>query len=335
MTVTVLLLIFALLVVVAGAYSMVEGSSRIASRFGISELVIGMTVVAIGTSAPELIVSLMGALKGSAGIAVGNVIGSNICNLLLIVGLSALIYPLGVSREIVNRDMLFMFLSTVVLLVISFDIQIDTLTIDDDMSSNFISRSEGILLILFFLIFIFYSVASAKRGERTAYRMAEKQTSDNEEKPQKKYNIPLALLMIGGGLAALIWGGNLLVEKAITVAKYFGVSDVVIGSTIIAIGTSLPELATSVVAAFRKKVGLALGNVVGSNIFNVFLILGGCSAITPLPLADINHIHFIFLLLATLLILLAARTSFKIRRSEGALLLAFYILYIIVNISVN
>lgn len=329
MTIPILLLILGLAVIIAGAHFMVEGSSRIASKFGISELVIGMTVVAIGTSAPELVVSLLGAIKGSVGIAVGNVVGSNICNLLLIIGLSTLIYPMAVSREIVNRDMQFMLLSTLALLVIAFDRQIDTLTIDDDMTSNFVSRSEGILLVFFFLIFIVYSVASAKRGERNVEKI-----TDPDEKPKKQYSLGLALLMVAGGLAGLIWGGNLLVDNATLIAKAKGVSDVVIGSTIVAIGTSLPELATSVVAAIRKKVGLALGNVVGSNIFNIFLILGGCATITPLPLASINHIHFVFLLLATLLLLLSARTSFKIRRAEGALLLAFYALYIVVNISV-
>ena len=304
MTIPILLLILGLAVIAAGAHFMVEGSSRIASKFGISELVIGMTVVAIGTSAPELVVSLLGAIKGSAGIAVGNVVGSNICNLLLIIGLSTLIYPMAVSREIVNRDMQFMLLSTLALLVIAFDRQIDTLTIDDDMTSNFVSRSEGILLVFFFLIFIVYSVASAKRGERKVEKV-----TDSEEKPQKKYSLGLALLMVVGGLAGLIWGGNLLVDNATLIAKARGVSDVVIGSTIVAIGTSLPELA-------------------------IFLILGGCATITPLPLASINHIHFVFLLLATLLLLLSARTSFKIRRAEGALLLAFYVLYIVVNISV-
>lgn len=329
MTVPILLLILGLVVISAGAHFMVEGSSRIASKFGISELVIGMTVVAIGTSAPELVVSLLGAVKGSVGIAVGNVVGSNICNLLLIIGLSTLIYPMAVSREIVNRDMQFMLLSTLALLVIAFDRQIDTLTIDDDMTSNFVSRSEGILLVFFFLIFIVYSVASAKRGERNVEKI-----TDPDEKPKKQYSLGLALVMVAGGIAGLIWGGNLLVDNATLIAKAKGVSDVVIGSTIVAIGTSLPELATSVVAAIRKKVGLALGNVVGSNIFNIFLILGGCATITPLPLASINHIHFVFLLLATLLLLLSARTSFKIRRAEGALLLAFYALYIVVNISV-
>ncbi len=329
MTIPILLLILGLAVIAAGAHFMVEGAYRIASRFGISELVIGMTVVAIGTSAPELVVSLLGAIKGSVGIAVGNVVGSNICNLLLIIGLSTLIYPMAVSREIVNRDMQFMLLSTLALLVIAFDRQIDTLTIDDDMTSNFVSRSEGILLVFFFLIFIVYSVASAKRGERNVEKI-----TDPDEKPKKQYSLGLALLMVAGGLAGLIWGGNLLVDNATLIAKAKGVSDVVIGSTIVAIGTSLPELATSVVAAIRKKVGLALGNVVGSNIFNIFLILGGCATITPLPLASINHIHFVFLLLATLLLLLSARTSFKIRRAEGALLLAFYALYIVVNISV-
>ncbi|MBO6222430.1 MAG: calcium/sodium antiporter [Bacteroidales bacterium] len=328
MAIEILLLVLGLGIIAAGAHFMVEGSSRIASRFGISDMVIGMTVVAIGTSAPEMVVSLMGALKGSVGIAVGNVVGSNICNILLIIGLSTLIFPMAVSREIINRDMQFMFLSTIALLTISFDVQINSLTIDDDMSSNFISRSEGIILVLFFLIFIVYSIASAKRGERTVEKASE------EDKP-KKQNMLLSLVMVAGGLAALIFGGDMLVDNATLIAKSAGVSDVVIGSTIVAIGTSLPELATSVVAAIRKKVGLALGNVVGSNIFNVFLILGGCATISPLPLANINHIHFVFLLLATILLLLTARTSFKIRRIEGAVLLAFYALYIIVNISVR
>lgn len=329
MTVPILLIIAALILVAGGAHFLVEGSSRIASKFGISDMVIGMTIVAIGTSMPELVTSLLGALKGSAGIAVGNVVGSNICNILLIVGLSALIYPLSVSKENINRDMQFVLLSTIVLLVIAFDLQIDSLTIDDNMASNFISRSDGIILILFFIIFMFYSVISAKRKEGNENRA----NTESSEEPKKKVNIPLALLMVAGGLGALIWGGQLLVDNAIIVAKHYGVSDVVIGSTIVAIGTSLPELAASVVAAIRKKVGLALGNVLGSNIFNIFLILGGCATITPLPLASINHIHFIFLLLATLLFLVSARTSFKIRRIEGAMFFALYILYIIVTIS--
>ncbi|MBQ2492103.1 MAG: calcium/sodium antiporter [Bacteroidales bacterium] len=331
MTVPILLIIAALILVAGGAHFLVEGSSRIASKFGISDMVIGMTIVAIGTSMPELVTSLLGALKGSAGIAVGNVVGSNICNILLIVGLSALIYPLSVSKENINRDMQFVLLSTIVLLVIAFDSQIDSLTIDDNMASNFISRSDGIILILFFIIFMFYSVISAKRKEGNENRA----NTESSEEPKKNVNIPLALLMVAGGLGALIWGGQLLVDNAIIVAKHYGVSDVVIGSTIVAIGTSLPELAASVVAAIRKKVGMALGNIVGSNIFNVFLILGGSAVITPLQLESINHIHFVFLLLATLLLLLAARTSMKIRRIEGFLLLAFYALYITVNLSVK
>ncbi len=326
MTIPVLLLILGLATVCAGAHFMVEGSSRIASRFGISDMVIGMTVVAIGTSAPEMVVSYLGAFKGSAGMAIGNVLGSNICNILLIIGLSSLLYPLSVSKENVNRDLIFVFLSTIVLLIVSFDMQIGSMTIDDDMSANYITRSDGMLLILFFVVFMVYSISSAKRKE---------EGSEAKKENSKKFNFWLALLMLVGGLAALIWGGNLLVNNATIIAKNAGVSDVVIGSTIVAIGTSLPELATSVVAALRKKVGLALGNVVGSNIFNVFLILGGCGVIAPMPLESINHIHFIFLTVATLLLLLTARTSFKIRRFEGALLLAFYALYIIVNLSVR
>ena len=235
-----------------------------------------------------------------------------------------------VSRINVNRDMQFMLLSTVVLFIISLDAQIETLTVDDQMTGNVISRTEGLVLLLFFLVFMFYSVASAKRHESLGKGSEPEET---EEKPAVKKNFLVSLVMFLGGLAVLIWGGNILVDNATTLARAKGVSDTLIGATIIAIGTSLPELAASVMAACRKKVGIAIGNVIGSNIFNVFLILGGCATVTPLPLASVNHVHFIFLLLATLLFLVSARTSFKIRRIEGLLLFALYILYIIVTIS--
>ena len=328
MTSTILLIILGLAMIIAGANFLVVGSSRIATRFGISDIVIGMTIVAIGTSAPELVVSFLGAMKGSVGLSVGNILGSNICNILLIIGLSSLIYPMTVSRINVNRDMQFMLLSTVVLILVSLDTQIETLTIDDQMTGNVISRTEGIILLLFFLVFMFYSIASAKRHEN-----ATKDEAKEEEKPVVKKNFLLSLVMFLGGLAVLIWGGNILVDNATVLARAQGVSDTLIGATIIAIGTSLPELAASVMAACRKKVGIAIGNVIGSNIFNVFLILGGCATVTPLPLASVNHVHFIFLLLATLLLLVSARTSFKIRRIEGFMLFALYILYIIVTIS--
>ena len=329
MTNTILLIILGLAMIIIGANFLVEGSSRIATRFGISDIVIGMTIVAIGTSAPELVVSFLGAMKGSVGLSVGNILGSNICNILLIIGLSSIIYPMTVTRINVNRDLQFLLLSTVVLVLVSLDAQIETLTIDDQMTGNVISRTEGLILLLFFLVFMFYSFASAKRHEE-ATRGTE---SKEEEKPVVKKNFFISLLMFLGGLAVLIWGGNILVDNATTLARAKGVSDTLIGATIIAIGTSLPELAASVMAACRKKVGIAIGNVIGSNIFNVFLILGGCATVTPLPLASVNHVHFIFLLLATLLFLVSARTSFKIRRIEGLMLFALYILYIIVTIS--
>lgn len=330
MTNTILLIILGLAMIIIGANFLVEGSSRIASRFGISDIVIGMTIVAIGTSAPEMVVSFLGAMKGSVGLSVGNILGSNICNILLIIGLSSIIYPMTVSRINVNRDMQFMLLSTVVLFIISLDAQIETLTIDDQMTGNVISRTEGLVLLLFFLVFMFYSVASAKRHESLGKGS---DANGEEEKSAVKKNFLISLVMFIGGLAVLIWGGNILVDNAATLARAKGVSDTLIGATIIAIGTSLPELAASVMAACRKKVGIAIGNVIGSNIFNVFLILGGCATVTPLPLASVNHVHFIFLLLATLLFLVSARTSFKIRRIEGLLLFALYILYIIVTIS--
>ena len=332
MTTTILLIILGLAMIIIGAHFLVTGSSRIASRFGISDIIIGMTIVAIGTSAPEMVVSFMGAMKGSVGRSVGNILGSNICNILLIIGLSSIIYPMTVSRINVNRDMQFMLLSTVVLILVSLDAQIETLTIDDQMTGNVISRTEGMILLLFFLVFMFYSFASAKRHEEATKESEEKKEKE-EEKPVVKKNFLLSLVMFLGGLAVLIWGGNILVDNATILARAKGVSDTLIGATIVAIGTSLPELAASVMAACQKKVGIAIGNVIGSNIFNVFLILGGCATVTQLPLATVNHVHFIFLLLATLLFLVSARTSFKIRRIEGLMLFALYILYIIVTIS--
>ena len=331
MTTTILLIILGLAMIIIGAKFLVDGSSRIASRFGISDIVIGMTIVAIGTSAPETVVSFLGAMKGSVGLSVGNILGSNICNILLIIGLSAIIYPMTVSRINVNRDMQFMLLSTVVLIIVSLDAQIETLTIDDQMTGNMISRTEGLVLLLFFLVFMFYSIASANRHEEA--KKAAETDAKEEEKPVVKKNFLVSLVMFLGGLAVLIWGGNILVDNATILARARGVSDTLIGATIVAVGTSLPELAASVMAACRKKVVIAIGNVIGSNIFNVFLILGGCATVTPLPLASVNHVHFIFLLLATLLFLVSARTSFKIRRIEGAMLFALYILYIIVTIS--
>ena len=324
MTVTVLLLIAGLVMILSGANFLVEGASRIASRFGISDIVIGMTVVAIGTSAPEAVVSFFGAAKGSVGIAVGNIVGSNICNILLILGLTCAIVPLKISRDNLGKDLQFLTISSLVLIIMCFDSQINQMVIDDDMSQNVISRGEGLVLLVLFCIFLGYNFFTAKRLEET-----------EGQKEVVKRNIWLSILMFVAGLLVLIFGGNLLVESATKIAKHLGVSDLVIASTIVAVGTSIPELATSVIAAVKKKGGLALGNVVGSNVFNTFLILGGCSVISPLQLSGINHSHFIFLLVSTLVLVLFSATRKRISRAEGILLLALYALYVYSTITVG
>ncbi|MBR5908207.1 MAG: calcium/sodium antiporter [Bacteroidales bacterium] len=324
MTVTVLLLIAGLVMILSGANFLVEGASRIASRFGISDIVIGMTVVAIGTSAPEAVVSFFGAAKGSVGIAVGNIVGSNICNILLILGLTCAIVPLKITSDNLGKDLQFLTISSLVLIIICFDSQINQMVFDVDMSQNVISRGEGLVLLILFCIFLGYNFFTAKRLEET-----------QEQKEVVKRNIWLSILMFVAGLLVLIFGGNLLVESATKIARHLGVSDLVIASTIVAVGTSIPELATSVIAAVKKKGGLALGNVVGSNVFNTFLILGGCSVISPLQLSGINHSHFIFLLVSTLVLVLFSATRKRISRAEGMLLLALYVLYVYSTITVG
>ena len=324
MTVTVLLLIAGLVMILSGANFLVEGASRIASRFGISDIVIGMTVVAIGTSAPEAVVSFFGAAKGSVGIAVGNIVGSNICNILLILGLTCAIVPLKITSDNLGKDLQFLTISSLVLIIICFDSQINQMVFDVDMSQNVISRGEGLVLLILFCIFLGYNFFTAKRLEET-----------EGQKEVVKRNIWLSILMFVAGLLVLIFGGNLLVDNATIIAKHLGVSDLVIASTIVAVGTSIPELATSVIAAVKKKGGLALGNVVGSNVFNTFLILGGCSVISPLQLSGINHSHFIFLLVSTLVLVLFSATRKRISRAEGMLLLALYVLYVYSTITVG
>ena len=324
MTVTVLLLIAGLVMILSGANFLVEGASRIASRFGISDIVIGMTVVAIGTSAPEAVVSFFGAAKGSVGIAVGNIVGSNICNILLILGLTCAIVPLKITSDNLGKDLQFLTISSLVLIIICFDSQINQMVFDVDMSQNVISRGEGLVMLILFCIFLGYNFFTAKRLEET-----------QEQKEVVKRNIWLSILMFVAGLLVLIFGGNLLVESATKIARHLGVSDLVIASTIVAVGTSIPELATSVIAAVKKKGGLALGNVVGSNVFNTFLILGGCSVISPLQLSGINHSHFIFLLVSTLVLVLFSATRKRISRAEGMLLLALYVLYVYSTITVG
>ena len=298
----ILLFLVGLTLIVVGADLLVDGASSVARRFGISEFVIGLTIVGMGTSAPEMVVSFLGALKGNADIAVGNVIGSNIFNTLLVLGLTAVIMPIPITRDNRRRDIPVNFGVTALLALFGMVIC--------GGNGRELSRWEGAVLLA---LFIGYMVSSFKYDDGSAGGAA----------PEKRIRPLLAVLMIAGGLAALIGGGELFVDSATAIARRLGISDKFIAITILAGGTSMPELATCVVAAAKKKGQLALGNILGSNVFNILLILGGSALIHPLSFASMNAVDMGVLLLSAVLVFtgtfLFRRDSLD--RGDGILLL--------------
>lgn len=298
----ILLFLVGLTLIVVGADLLVDGASSVARRFGISEFVIGLTIVGMGTSAPEMVVSFLGALKGNADIAVGNVMGSNIFNTLLVLGLTAVIMPIPITRDNRRRDIPVNFGVTALLALFGMVIC--------GRNGRELSRWEGAVLLA---LFIGYMVSSFKYDDGSAGGAA----------PEKRIRPLLAVLMIAGGLAALIGGGELFVDSATAIARRLGISDKFIAITILAGGTSMPELATCVVAAAKKKGQLALGNILGSNVFNILLILGGSALIHPLSFASMNAVDMGVLLLSAVLVFsgtfLFRRDSLD--RGDGILLL--------------
>ena len=288
-----------------------DGASSLAKRFKISDLVIGLTVVAFGTSAPELAVSLSSAIKGSADIAIGNVVGSNMFNTLMIVGCTAFFAPIIVTRNTLLKEIPLCILASVALLAISNDMLLDKQPLD------MVSRTDGFLLLLFFIIFMVYTFSIAR------------QHGDEEAEEVKQIPLWLSLIYIIGGLAALVFGGNIFVDGATGIARSLGVSESVIGLTLVAGGTSLPELATSVVAALKKNPEMAIGNVVGSNLFNIFLVLGASATITPLNLIGITNFDLLSLVIASVILWFFGVFYKKrtITRVEGTILVVCYIAY--------
>lgn len=304
-------LLAGLTAILVGANILTDGSSAIAGRMGVSDLVIGLTVVAFGTSTPELVISVVSAINGNTSIAIGNVVGSNILNILLILGATALIRPIAVKKTVMTNEIPMVVLSSLVLLVFGY-------SGDLDGGGNVITRVDGIMLLVFFALFMRYTFASARN-------MA---PSDGEDKGNAAPAMPVwrASVYIVLGLAGLIWGGDRFVDSASSISRSLGVSEAMIGLTIVAVGTSLPELATSVVAAVKGKPGLAIGNVIGSNIFNILLILGTAATIAPLPFAGITHADLWVMVASSVAFLLVARVYGHqvINRAEGALLLLGY-----------
>ena len=305
--VNILLLLVGLGLVVLGADWLVNGASSIARRAGISEFVIGLTIVGFGTSCPELVVSLSGAIEGNSDISVGNVVGSNIFNVLFILGLTAMVLPVGMTDK--NRRIdIPITLGVTILLVI--------LGITGSMSGPVISRWEGVLMLLVFSVYLFYCFKSDSKDEFS-------------ETQRATLSITKSIALTLTGLAGLIFGGDLFVDSATALARQIGVSDKFIAVTILAGGTSLPELATSLVAAIKGKGQLALGNILGSNVFNAMMILGLSSVITPLSFASMTVVDIITLVLSAVLLLIWAYTGRKNRidRREGAAMLLCYVAY--------
>lgn len=306
-------LLVGLALVLWGANALTDGSSSIASRLGVSDLVIGLTVVAFGTSTPELVISIVSAVNGSAPLAVGNTIGSNIFNILAIIGITALVRPIKVERTIMTTELPILLLSSVVIWALGNSSWIN------GFGNNIISRTDGIFLLLAFALFMRHTLAAARTQQQTPT-----EGQNNREMPVWR-----SILYIVLGLTALIFGGDRFVAGASSIAIKAGISEGVVGHTIVAIGTSLPELATSVVAAIKGKPGLAVGNVIGSNIFNIFMVLGITSTISPLPFEGIDNMDLGTLLVASILFYLFAWVYKKrtITRLEGMVLLLCYIAY--------
>lgn len=318
MILDIIYLVIGLALILLGANWLTDGSAAIAKRFGISDLVVGLTVVAFGTSAPELVISVMSAISGSAGLAIGNVVGSNIFNILVIIGITAMVKPIRVEKSVMNNELPLTLLSSVVLLAMG------NAVILNGASESVLTRVDGILLLLFFAIFMRYTFAQAHALPEPESDPA---AQDVSQKPPM--STAKAIILVVAGLAGLVGGGNRFVAGASGIASGLGVSEAVIGLTIVAMGTSLPELAASIVAALKGKSDLAIGNVIGSCIFNAFFILGTAATISQLPFGTIGNVDLLTLCGASLLFLIFARVYRErtITRAEGALMTAGYVAY--------
>ena len=302
MLLDVCLLLVGIAIVLWGADKFTDGASSMARRWNVSEMVIGLTVVSMGTSLPEFVVSLFSALEGSADMSVGNVVGSNLFNSLVIVGISALFISLTLTKKLISKDILFVIFSSVILVALGRDGEV--------------GRWEGLVLFICFCMYMYYSYLSAKQEKE--------EPSDAET-----YGWMKTIFYIILGIGCLVGGGNILVSSATSLALSCGMSERVVGLTILAAGTSLPELATSVVAARKGSRGMAIGNVVGSNLFNIFFILGVSSLICPLTIKGIGTLDWVALLGSSMLLFAFGRTGHKITRTEGIVMLSLYILYMV------
>ncbi len=311
MILNVLFILVGIVLVLWGADRLTDGAVAVAEKMKMPQIVIGLTIVAMGTSMPEFCVSLVSALKGTTDLAVGNIVGSNIFNTLLIVGVSAWVAPMTILKSTVRKDIPFALFASVVLLIMCLD--------------GNISRLDAGILFVLFLVFMYVTLKGAKTKEDDT--TAKTDSIEDNKKPMAAW---LSIVWIIVGLACLIGGSNLFVEGATKVAEHIGVSEAVIGLTIVAGGTSLPELATSVVSARKGNSGIAIGNVLGSNVFNILAILGVTGVITPMHLQGITMLDLSMMVFSTLLVWLFSFTKYKIARWEGIVLTIVFIGYMIV-----
>ena len=302
-----ILLILGFVLLVKGADFFVEGSSSVAKLLRIPTIIIGLTIVAFGTSAPELAVSISASLSGSNDIAVGNVIGSNIFNLMMVLGLCSLLAPMPMDKKILNGDYLYAILAAVVMLLL--------FGFDHDLS-----RLDGIILLIMFAYFMGKTVRSALKDRAAG-------TDDDDEEEIKVLSPLLSVVYIIGGMAAIVIGGNLVVDNASLIAASFGLSETLIGLTVVAFGTSLPELVTSMVASKKGENGLALGNVIGSNLFNILFVLATSATISPMKVDVLSTFDAIFLIAVSALIWLMAKKDYQIGRMRGVIMVALYLAY--------
>ena len=310
---TYILLLVGFVLLIKGASLLVDGASTLARKLNISSLVIGLTIVSFGTSAPELFVNLFASWNGTADIAIGNIVGSNIVNTLLILGIASVIYPLTVSKGTVWKEIPLSLLAACLLLIMANDTLLDGATV------NALTKSEGLALISFFVIFLYYTFGIAQNN------------SEEDASPSTPENsVWKSVGMIALGLFGLVLGGQWIVNSATTIASIFGLSDALIGLTIVAIGTSLPELATSAIAAYKKNSDIAVGNVVGSNIFNIFWILGLSSTIKPLPFKPELNFDLLVVMAASALLFVWMFLGKKqtLERWQGVIFILLYVTYV-------
>ncbi len=312
MLLSIIMLLGGFILLIFGSNWLVDGASDLARRLKISDIVVGLTIVSIGTSSPELIVNLIASLNGNTDIAIGNVVGSNIFNVLIILGATAIVMPVSVKSNTTWKEIPFSFMAAIVIFFLANDELFNGYPVSE------VSRTDGLILLSFFAIFMAYTYALA-RGHNYV-----------PEVNYKKTTILKSSLLILAGLVGLFFGGRYLVLGAVDIALYMGMSESVVGLTIVAAGTSLPELFTSIIAALKKKADIAIGNVVGSNIFNIFLILGVSATVKPLPFNRINNLDILVMILSSFLMFVFVFTGKgrKIGRVEGGLFVAMYLVYI-------